>query len=213
MSDKLSLIKDDESLKKYQNSDYLGCYSIKKGTEPVLTMDSFWQGDLTLGGGRKEKHPVVKFKETSVPGIEEVKPMIVNATNRKTLIRMYGGDTPAHLKGKQVKLYIDPSVRNPDGGGITDGLRFRGAIPARATATQPAQQITCSDCKKQIQAHEGVPADKLAGATSKKYGRALCYDCALIEKGKAETATDSFADQMALDETPLPFDNELGGQP
>ena len=76
------------SLKRYFNSDYIGAYSIDQGIEPVLTIDSLWYGEVTLAQGRKEPHVVIRFKEKSVQGVEEVKPLILNATNRKALKRL-----------------------------------------------------------------------------------------------------------------------------
>jgi len=169
----------------------------------VLTIKS--AGDemvREIGTNKEEKCLVIHWQENR-------KPMICNVTNAKAIEKATGTAYVQEWAGHKIKIGTEKVKAF---GEMWDALRVRPVAPQVAQKA-PTQQIVCTDCKKQIQAHEGVPADKLAGATSKKYGRALCYDCALIEKGKAETATDSFADQMALDETPLPFDNELGGQP
>ena len=41
-----------------------------------------------MAQGRKEPHVVIEFKEKSVQGVEEVKPLILNATNRKALKKL-----------------------------------------------------------------------------------------------------------------------------
>ena len=159
------------SLKKYFDSEFIGAYSLDPGAEPILTIDSFWYGDVTLTGGRKEPHVVIKFKEKSVPGVEEVKPLILNATNRKALKKAYGSDAPEILEGKPIQLYIDPKVRDPQDGGFTEGLRIRPYKPK-------IQIIRCEVCKGEIKGNGNKTAVEIANHTMKKYGKKLCSECA-----------------------------------
>lgn len=156
------------SLKRYFDSDYIGAYSLDPGTEPILTIDSFWYGDVTLAGGRKEPHVVIMFKEKTVPGVEEVKPLILNATNRKALKKAYGSDAPDELMGKTIRLYIDPKVRDPQDGGFTEGIRIRPSKPT----------IKCEACRGEIQAYKNTTAPQIAAHTKEKYGKQLCSECA-----------------------------------
>lgn len=78
--------------------------------------------DVTFDAGRKEaKVSALKF-------VGKEKRMILNATNRKTLVRLYGMDTSA-WQGKPVTLYVDMRVRQV-GGGYGPGLRIKSE-PAR----------------------------------------------------------------------------------
>ena len=77
-SDKLTRVTGNESLRKYFDSEYMGAYSINPGAEPVVTIDSVLYGKITLEGGRKEDHVVITFKEKNVPGMCEVKPLVLN---------------------------------------------------------------------------------------------------------------------------------------
>jgi len=181
MSKDLERITGDTSLKRYFDTDYIGAYSIDDGVEPILTIDSMWHGELTLGGGRKEEHVLLKFKETHVNGVEEVKPLILNSTNRKTLKKVYGADTPAALENRKIQLYIDPKVRDPDGGGWTEGLRIRSFIP-KITVTV----TKCADCSKDIQPAGKLNAEQVAQYTYSRYGKALCSDCATKAKAAAD---------------------------
>ena len=63
-----------------RDSEYLGAEDIDPGTEPVLTIDAIYNGMVTLQRG-KENKDVITFKEQSVPGIKNVRPLIVNATS------------------------------------------------------------------------------------------------------------------------------------
>ena len=193
--------------RKILESEYLAGTDLDDGNGKfvpiVLTIKSAGEEEVReLGTNKKESCLVIHFSDNK-------KPMITNVTNAKAISKVCNSSYIEDWAGHRITIGTEKVKAF---GEMWDALRVRPVAPQVAQKA-PTQQIVCTDCKKPIQAHEGVPADKLAGATSKKYGRALCYDCALIEKGKAETATDSFADQMALDETPLPFDNELGGQP
>lgn len=191
MADKLERITGETSLKRYFSTDYIGAYSIDDGIEPILTIDSMWHGDLTLGGGRKEHHVIVKFKEKRVPGVDEVKPLILNATNRKMLKKIYGSDSAGVLEGRKIQLCIDPKVRDPQDGGFTEGLRIRPFIPKIAVVA-----TKCADCGKEIQAYDDKHDTKyMAQYTYKKYGKSLCAECAAKEK----TAVDArkIADPLA----------------
>ena len=88
--DKLRQLTGDERLGQMRESEYLGAEDIDDGTEPVLTIAGLWYGSVTLQRG-KENKDVLSFKEERVPGILQVRPLIVNSTNRKTLRKLFGG--------------------------------------------------------------------------------------------------------------------------
>ncbi|MEG1558206.1 MAG: hypothetical protein RR058_08005 [Oscillospiraceae bacterium] len=178
MADKLSQITGDTPLKRYFKSDYLGAYSIDDGCEPIMTIASLWQGDITLDQGRKEHHVLLQFEEKSVVGCKEVKPLILNSTNRKTLKKLYG-DTANALSGKKIQFYIDPKVRDPQDGGITEGLRIRRLKPVDAGFAKAPE---CSDCGKDIVPAMGKTAAWLADYTRVNYGVPLCAGCAQRRK-------------------------------
>lgn len=193
MSDKLERIVGDASIKRYFDTEYIGAYSLDEGAEPILTIDSLWHGLITLGGGRKEHHVVMKFKERSVPGIEEVKPLILNATNRKALKKMYGSDSAASLEGRKIQLYIDPHVRDPQDGGFTEGLRIRSKVPK-----QDAVSTKCTDCGAEIQGAGKHNAQQIAQYTYQKYGKPLCSACATKIK-EEQDAQKAASDPLAAD--------------
>lgn len=73
--------------------------------------------DVAFDAGRKE----AKVSALKFAGKE--KRMILNATNRKTLVRLYGMDT-AQWQGKPVTLFVDMRVRQV-GGGYGPGIRIK----------------------------------------------------------------------------------------
>lgn len=183
--DKLRQLTGDERLGQMRESEYLGAEDIDDGVEPVLTISGLWNGMVTLQRG-KENKDVLTFAEERVPGIMQVRPMIVNSTNRKVLRKLYGDAKASTLTGKQIQLYIDHKVRDPQDGGLTDGIRIRAHKPR---VQQRPQVPPCTDCGKPIQAAMGKSTDWLAAYTEKNYGVPLCAECA--QKRKEATAAEA----------------------
>ena len=152
--DKLRQLTGDERLGQMRESEYLGAEDIDDGTEPVLTIAGLWYGSVTLQRG-KENKDVLSFKEERVPGILQVRPLIVNSTNRKTLRKLFGDAKASTLVGKQIQLYVDHNVRDPQDGGMTDGIRIRPYKP-RVQKQEPVPP--CTDCGNPIEAAMGKNA-------------------------------------------------------
>lgn len=182
--DKLRQLTGDERLGQMRESEYLGAEDIDDGAEPVLTISGLWNGMVTLQRG-KENKDVLTFAEERVPGIMQVRPMIVNSTNRKVLRKLYGDAKASTLVGKQVQLYVDHKVRDPQDGGLTDGVRIR---PFKPRIQQRPPVPPCADCGNPIQPAYGMTAERLASYTAKNYGAPLCAECAQKRKDAAEAA-------------------------
>lgn len=181
-----------------RDSEYLGAEDIDPGTEPVLTIDAIYNGMVTLQRG-KENKDVITFKEQSVPGIKNVRPLIVNATNRKTLRKIYKSVTVESLVGKRIQLYIDHNVRDPSTGDKIDGIRIRPKVPSGQTVQE--ETIPCEVCGKPITAAFGMSAADWAAYCKKNIGQAMCADCANkhaekknAEKGRVNEASETNAE-------------------
>lgn len=187
--DKLTRLAGDERLGMHRESEYLGAEDIKPGTKPILTIEGIYYGKVTLQRG-KENKDVMYFREKTVDGICEVRPLIVNSTNRKTLKKIYGAVDARTLEGKKVELFVDHNVRDPQTGGMTDGIRISPYIPKE-------EEYTCEDCKKKIEGYGKMTARDVAQNTLKKYGKQLCAECgakAKAEAEKAEAKTDALSE-------------------
>lgn len=160
-----------ERLGANRDSEYLGAEDIDPGTEPVLTINALYNGTVTLQRG-KENKDVITFKEERVPGINNVRPLIVNATNRKTLKKIYKAVTAEVLVGKRIQLYIEHNVRDPSSGEKTDGIRIRNIVPAQTTTN-----IKCEDCGKSITAAFGMSAEKWAEYSKRQLKKCVCESC------------------------------------
>lgn len=174
---------DNDRLGANRQSEYLGAVDIDPDVEPVLTISAVYNGMVTLQRG-KENKDVIAFAEETVPGIKNVRPLIVNSTNRKTLKKLYHSLKVGDLVGKKVQLYIDYKVRDPQTGEMTEGIRIRNKIPSAAPAP------VCADCGNPIKASGRFSAQTLADMTRNQFGRPLCVDCAKKAK-EASTAQNS----------------------
>lgn len=159
-----------------RGGSFLACEDITAGAEPVLTIDRIGFGECVLEQGRREEHDVVFFREQSVPGCPQTRPWIINSTNRKTLMALYGDLSAQVLEGKRIRLYIDPHVRSV-GGGYTSGIRIRKLIPEPAPMPQQPAGPICADCGNPIQPAGNYDIDGVAGYAMQRWGRPLCAAC------------------------------------
>lgn len=177
-----------ERLGATRDSDYMGAEDIEAGTEPVLTISALYNGLITLARG-KERHDVIAFKEESVPGsINQVRPLVVNSTNRKTLRKIYKNVTAENLVGKKIQLYLEPNVRDPSTGDKVDGIRIRPRVPAEKR-TAP---LKCADCGGFITGIGNYTAEDVARMSRQKYGTELCVACG---KKRAEQPVQAATEQ------------------
>ena len=161
-----------ERLGANRDSEYLGAEDLDPAIEPVLTIAAIYNGTVTLQRG-KENKDVIAFKEDSVPGIKNVRPLICNATNRKTLRKLYKAVTAETLVGKKIQLYLDHNVRDPSTGDKVDGIRIRPRVPATAS-TEP---IICEGCGKVISGSGRFSAEDIARMAETKFHKKLCVEC------------------------------------
>lgn len=198
MDKNLKRITGNDRLSKYIDSDYLSSGHLELNTDYVLTIDGLWQGKISTGG-KAEQQVVISFKEREVNGVE-VKPMILNATNRRTLKTLYGSDSANILEGKRIIIFVESGVRDPRTGGTTEGLRIRQRRPAENSA----KKYICADCKEEIKAAKGFSAAQIAATTQSRYNMTLCADCSSRRKvasqnGQSELQSDSNAPKDTAD--------------
>lgn len=204
--DKLRQLTGDERLGQMRDSEYLGAEDIDDGVEPILTISGVWNGMVTLQRG-KENKDVLTFSEERVPGILQVRPLIINSTNRKSLRKLYGDAKVSTLVGKQIQLYVDHRVRDPQDGGFTDGIRIRPFKP-RAQRQEPIPP--CADCGAEITPAMGKDARWITNHTVKNYGVPLCASCAQKRKDQQKAAAEKEAEPPAPDAAPEE-DSDEGG--
>ncbi len=85
------------------DSDWLRAYDLQ-GKDYTVTIEKVVAGEVTGEKGKKTKKPVLFFKGAK-------KPLAANATNCKTIARMYGNDTSAWV-GKAITLFVSTTQKD-----------------------------------------------------------------------------------------------------
>ena len=190
---KMRPLKGDEKFER--DSEYMGADDIDDNVEPVLTIKNLYRGKVTLQRGPEVKN-VLTFVEESVPGISEVRPLIVNSGNRQVLKKLYKQVTANALEGKKIQLWIEHGVRNPAKNELTDGIRIRDFIPKEGKAYKAPK---CAECGKDIVGMGNFTAEQIASGSKQKYGKCLCVECG--QKKKAELEAKEAEAKQAQAET------------
>lgn len=187
-----------ERLGMYRNSEYMGAEDIEEGTEPILTIKALYNANITLARG-KERHDVIVFEEEKVSGsITQVRPLVVNATNRKTLRKIYGNVTADNLVGKKIQLYLEKNVRDPSTGDRVDGIRIRPKVPS-APRTEP---FICEQCGQVVTAFASYSAEDIVRINKKRFGgHVICAACSTAMQEKANIEQAEQAENIVTEQT------------
>lgn len=148
--------------KKLTNPDYLGSYALNPGEDLIVTIKSVANEVVTGTDGKKETCSVMHFAEN-------VKPMILNATNSKTITKLLKTPYIEEWSGRKIQLYVEQGIKAF--GDIVDALRVRPFLPLE-------QELICADCGRKIEGFGKTSAEVVAKHTLGKYGRMLCSKCA-----------------------------------
>ena len=103
--------------KSMMDRDYIFAFDLG-GKDVTVTIRDVKAGSLVSNGGRKAKKPVAFFEGKD-------KGLALNATNCKTIAKLYGNDTEAWI-GKQITLWPTTTEMN---GETVECIRVRPSIP------------------------------------------------------------------------------------
>lgn len=101
------------------NYDYLGAYSLPDGKDIILTIRETKKEQVVGASGKKEECFVAYF-------FENVKPMILNRTNCKTLTKIFKNPNFESWINKQIQI---GAVLVDAFGEKVDSLRIRPFLP------------------------------------------------------------------------------------
>ena len=170
--------------KKLNNPDYLGAYALDPGKDMVLTIKSVVNETITGADGKKEECMVMRFTEN-------VKPLVLNSTNAKTIESLLKTPYIEKWTGSRIQLYVD---RVRAFGEIVDAIRIRNYLPK--VQTNKAQ--ACQECGQVVTATEKMNAAQVAVFSQTRFGKILCPGCL---KEVMEKAAQDAADKDAANET------------
>jgi hypothetical protein len=98
---------------------FIGAYALPNGDDLTVTIEFVQLETITMMGGKKEDH--------SIMHIVGNKPMILNATNSKSIHKLYGPFIE-DWAGKQITLFASTAKM---GGELVECLRIRPSVPKR----------------------------------------------------------------------------------
>lgn len=146
--------------KKLNNPDYLGAYALEEGQELTITID-YVRAEMVKGrDGKSEERIVAHFKENGV------KPMILNATNCKTIAKLYNTPYIEKWSGKKITVFATMVSAFGD---TTEALRIRPYAPRD-------EKFYCDECGAEITKYGKKSARDVANDTMKRFGRTLCIE-------------------------------------
>ena len=181
--------------KKLNNPDYLGAYAFDPGEEITATIAQVKQELVTGADGKKEQCIVAHFKENNL------KPLILNATNCKTITNLFKTPYIEDWGGKKISMHVE-QVRAF--GDMVDAVRVMKKL-----STKAATPIKCENCGKAIEGMTGFTAEQVAATNKSRYGKCLCIECGKKRKDEMEAE----AKAVEPDEAPVKEpENDLAAQ-
>lgn len=133
--------------KALHNSDYIGSYTLMQSGQPE---------DMTVKIISVAMQPVTgqdgKIDQCIVAQLEGQKPFIINATNAKTISKMYASPFIEDWIGKSITLFVSKVKVS---GEMIDALRVRPVVPFNASAVDTLNaRLKLGNCKtlKELQA-------------------------------------------------------------
>ena len=178
--------------KKLQNPDYLGAYALENGKDLIATIKTVGLEMIIGADGKKEECTVIHFLE------DKIKPMILNATNAKTITKLYKTPFIEEWAGRKIQLYSE-SVKAF--GDVVEALRIRAFVPK-----VEVNMTVCADCNQPIKPFGDKSAAWLAKYTQDNYGKPLCSVCA------TKAAEDKTADDKQERATTAALDELIGNE-
>lgn len=118
--------------KKLVDPRYIGAYALPNGNDLVVTIEGVRSEEITMMQGKKEVHSIMYLKGQ--------KPMILNATNSKSIHKLYGPYIEDWV-GQQITLYASTAKL---GGEMVECLRIRPSVPVREKKPISAERLAAA---------------------------------------------------------------------
>lgn len=154
-------------MKSGKQSNYLGAWDLydHQNGKIQVTIKEITEEEIMNNRGGKEPANICYF-------IEDIKPMVLNITNKKTLAKLFKTVKSEKLVGKRIEIGFEAVNAF---GKTADALRIsKMLIPQNVTALK----IKCQECGKDIEPRGKSTSEQLANYTLQKYGKKLCSACA-----------------------------------
>ena len=155
-------------------SNYFGSHLMPNGKDMILTISKVQPEELTTTDGGK-KHGLICY------WAEDQLPLVLNKTNARQIAKLLKENDYTKWGGHRIQIYVDHAVKAF--GETVDGIRIRKSLPEDA-------KVACAECEQMISPAFGMTGSQLAAYTKKKYGKALCAECAQAKKEAENNGAD-----------------------
>ena len=179
--------------KRLNNPNYLGAYAFEPGEEKTGTIDHVVQEKVMGSDGKSEECIVCYFRE------KNLKPLILNVTNCKTITKIYNTPYIENWAEKQITMMVKQVKAFGD---LVDAVRIKNVKPSSKAA-----EIKCEECGQVIKGMGQYGPEFVANKNKERYGRCLCIDC-----GKKVQAELDAKEQAAKEPEPSEPANDLAAQ-
>lgn len=129
----------------------------------------------------KDLFNTAHFVERELRPGEKLKPMILNATNSKTMKQLTGSAFIEDWQNVSVSIYVDPAVKF--GKESVEGLRISPRAPARKSLT-PAQSGAWQNAKAAYLRDDNLDSVLARVDMSQEHQRQLMDECAPTEESR-----------------------------
>lgn len=146
---------------------FLGEADFEKGQEIVATISKTTEEEVVSDRGKAIK--------TTLNFAENIKPLILNATNSKSIVKVTGKKEVQEWKGARIQVYYDPLVKF--GKETVGGVRVR-PFPPKDVPRPNGEPVKCETCQSDIKPFGKMNTEQMAEYTVKTYGKKMCADCA-----------------------------------
>lgn len=145
------------------NKEYLGHWDLPEDEDLIVTIKGVKMGTVRNQRGSEDK-PILHFEE-------DVKPLILNVVNQKSITKALGSPKREVWRGKKIALFEGREPKADDGLAV----RIRDYAPRVVEAY-------CEECGQAITRHGDFSVNKIVELSKSMYGKQLCWDCSMKAK-------------------------------
>lgn len=155
-------------------SQYLGKQHFGPDEKKDVTIESVEEQVVENHAKRtKDVKAIMYFAEA------DVRPWIVNKTNRGKIAELLDSPYIEDWIGKKITLFVDPKVPNNFDPSNPGAVRVWPTLPKE-------ENVICENCGIIIEPHGDYSVNKIVTLSRSKYGASLCWDCAKARKEATE---------------------------
>ena len=158
-------------------SQYLGKQHFGPDEKKDVTIESVEEQVVENHAKRtKDVKAIMYFAES------DVRPWIVNKTNRGKIAELLDSPYIEDWTGKKITLFVDPTVPN----------NFDSSNPGavRVWPTLPETPVICENCGIVIEPHGDYSVNKIVTRSKARWKKALCWECSIAKLNTETEATE-----------------------